>query len=208
MTKRDEAILDTLTKRIRVLSLAQVAGAWWGGAKRGDVQAKARLRELERQSLVQLIHVLARPIPTLEAPVITWSAGEAEPNFGAVSYRLRVRWNLPVRRVLAVIATEQAGHRFAGSGGRVPRASEATHDLCLAAIYLRLRTAEPRRAKAWVSEATLYERGVGRNSRLPDAAIATRGKITVIEFGGAYPAAKVADFHGFCAERDWGYELW
>jgi hypothetical protein len=109
---------------------------------------------------------------------------------------------------MTVIATQRAGNRFAGSGGRAPRASETTHDLCLAAVYLRLMATDPGRAKRWISEATLYERGEGRNGRLPDAAIVTRGGKTIVEFGGAYSAVKVKEFHGFCAERGWGYELW
>ena len=208
MTERDDEILDTLTRRIRMLSVAQVAATWWPESIRSVEQAKVRLRELERLGDLRLLNVLARPEPALESPVVTWKPGTAEPEFGPVAYRLRSRWTSPARRRLAVIATAQAGIRFAGKGGRAPRASEATHDLCLAAIYLRMRSTDPHRGRQWVSEAMLYERGEGRGDRLPDAAIVSRRGKTVIEFGGAYPPTKVADFHRFCSERGWGYELW
>lgn len=207
MTERDEAILDTLTRRVRVLSVAQVASTWWSGSP-GIAAAKSRLRVLEGQGWLLLVGLLARPLPSLETPVVTWSPGDREPDFGAVSYRLRSRWNQPACRILAVVATDQAGSRHAGKGGRVPRASEATHDLCLSAVYLRMLEMNPKRARRWISEAMLYERGEGRDSRLPDAAIVTRAGTTAIEFGGAYAPAKVADFHGFCADRGWEYELW
>lgn len=208
MTKRDDAILETLTKRVRVLSVSQVADTWWGGQKTGVKLAKARLFELERRGMVQLLAGLARPLPKLTEPVMTWTVGDPTPDFGSVSYRLRSRWTLPARRTLVAVATADAGSRFAGKGGRVPRASELTHDLCLAGVYLKILATDPRRAKAWVSEASLYERGEGRNSRLPDAAIVTRARRTVIEFGGAYPPGKVADFHRYCEQHGWGYELW
>lgn len=208
MTERDEAILDTLTRRVRVLSVSQVAATWWSQAKQGRDQATARLRELQELALVTLVPILARPEPPLESPVLVWRPTDPEPDFGAVSYRLRSRWTLPARRIMSVIATQRAAKRFAGKGGRMPRASEATHDLCLAAIYLRLLTNDPRRAKRWISEADLFEAGEGRDDRLPDALIITRAGKTVIECGGAYSRSKVSDFHRFCVERGWGYELW
>lgn len=208
MTDRDEVILDTLTRRVRVLSLAQVARVWWGSRKGSVAQAKNRLRELEGQGWVEVFSILARPEPPLDSPVTAWTEGGSEPDFGAVSYRLRSRWTEPARHTVAVIASERAGSRFGGAGGRRPRASEGTHDLCLAAVYLRLLATEPKRAARWISEAKLFESGEGRNGRLPDAAIVTRAGKTVIEFGGAYPPTKIAEFHRFCADRGWGYELW
>ncbi len=205
MTERDEAILDTLTRRVRVLSVGQVAAMWW---TTGTAAAKARLRDLEAQGWLLLVNLLAEPVPDLHAPVATWKPGQPQPDFGPLSYRLRSRWTQPACPVLAAVATKQAGNRYAGKGGRVPRPSEATHDLCLSAVYLKLLREDPRRAGRWISEARLYERGEGRDGRLPDAAIVTRAGTTVIEFGGAYATAKVADFHNFCADRSWGYELW
>lgn len=207
-TARDEEILDTLTRRVRVLGLSQVAETWWNDSARKFDEAKGRLKQLERRGLVQFLNLLARPVPVLSSPLCVWKPGDPEPEFGAVSYRLRSRWIHPVRSVPGVMATAEAGIRFAGKGGRPPRASEATHDLCLAAVYLGMRIAEPTRAKRWISEAMLFERGLGRDDRLPDAAIVTRSGTTAIEFGGAYAAPKVSEFHRFCAEHDWGYELW
>lgn len=207
-TSRDEAILDTLTRRVRVLGLCQVAETWWTNSARKSEEARSRLKQLEERGLVQFLNLLARPVPVLSLPLCIWKPGDPKPEFGAVSYRLRSRWTLPVRSVSGVMATAQAGNRFAGKGGRPPRASEATHDLCLAAVYLGMRTANPKRAQRWISEAMLFERGLGRGDRLPDAAIVTRNGTTAIEFGGAYPTAKVAEFHEFCAEQEWGYELW
>ncbi|MBK8913001.1 MAG: hypothetical protein IPM64_00110 [Phycisphaerales bacterium] len=208
MTERDQEILEILTRRVRVLSLSQVAATWWPQTPNGQDLAKARLKELERLGLIRQLYLLARPEPPLNSPIVTWKPGAIEPSFGAVAYQLRSRWTRPARRVLSAIATERAGIRFAGTGGRTPRASEATHDLCLATVYLRLRTTDSRRARRWVSEAALYEQGEGRDDRLPDAVIVTRSGKTAIEFGGAYPPAKVAAFHAFCAQRGWGYELW
>jgi len=94
---------------------------------------------------------------------------------------------------------------FGGHGGRYPRESEETHDIHLAAVYLRFRSIAPALASSWVSEARIKRERKTNRGKLPDAMVDKR---RVIEFGGAYKKAKLAAFHKYCAAREFDYEVW
>lgn len=209
LTDRDDRILWTLTHRLRVLSVRQIAQSWWDDpSSRG---ARSRIRQLSDAGLVEVMPTMAHPEIELTAPVLTWRPGGTEPNFGAVAYRLKSRWNQAPISTALVYATRVAVRMFGGfTGGRGPRPSEATHDLHLAQVFLLFQRANPTLAKRWCSEAEQYAEGKGRGERLPDAII--RGRrggeppAQIIEFGGAYSRAKLIEFHhalsAFC------YEVW
>jgi hypothetical protein len=108
----------------------------------------------------------------------------------------------------AVIATRSAGQRFGGHGGRFPRESEETHDIHLAAVYLRLRAADPKTAAHWIFEEEIRLRRAHRSGKLPDAMIERPGARKVIEFGGAYGKEKLGAFHAYCRELGLPYEVW
>lgn len=209
LTPRDQAILDALTLRVRVLSLSQIARTWWGDTQGPESLARTRLKELEREGLVTLFPLVAHPEIPLDAPLIAWRPGDTPPDFGEASHRAKRRWTRDVTTCAGVFATTVAGNWFGGTGGRPPRASEATHDLHLAAVFLRLREANPSAAATWTSEGRLLARGEGRGDKLPDAIVGTRaGGKRVIEFGGAYSKSKFAQFHDFCLRRKLPYEVW
>lgn len=205
---RDRAVLDALTRRVRVLTLEQLARVWWRGDHRA---ARSRLRELERAGWVRSLDLLAHPILELVEPAASWSPSRPAPIFTELAHRLGSRWKLPPRVHRAVVATTEAGVRLAGHGGRVPRPAEASHDIHLTEVYLRLLRADPDLAKTWLSEEELYSQGYGRGTNLPDAMVLAPGNgavPTVIEFGGAYRASKLEQFHRFCQRRSLPYEVW
>lgn len=208
LTGRDEAILDALTRRVRVFSVFQVARHWWPGQRHGTESALARLTVLESAGLLKEVTEWAHPELNLVIPILSWKPADGVPNLGQVSYRLKSRWTEAPTPVRGFIATRSAGAIFAGSGGRQPRPSEMTHDLHLAAIFLRILSESPRIAQSWVSEAAQHAAGAGRNERLPDALIKTRLGTRVLEFGGAYSKRKLAEFHAYCSERSLPYEIW
>ena len=75
-------------------------------------------------------------------------------------------------------------------------------------MYLKFVAEQPARAKSWVSESTLAQSMKGPGVRLPDAMIESPKERTVIEFGGAYSKTKIADFHAFCRNEKFAYEVW
>jgi len=206
--ERDRLILDTLTRRVRALSIGQVARTFWEGTNSAQRSAARRVGELEVAGLLEQHVVLAHPELELDAPILVWRPGNPTPEFGKIAYCLKSRWRHPPQATRIVIATAEAGTWLGGYGGRIPRASETTHDLHLASVYLRMLKAQPRRARKWESEARLLARGGGRGEKLPDALIRSRGGATAIEFGGAYPVTKLRAFHEHCRNRGLAYELW
>lgn len=208
LSRFDEQLLWTLTHRLRLLSVPQIARTW--GIGTSESAAPFRVRQLAAAGLIEMKPTMVHPELELIGPVLNWRPGDAEPDFGAVAYRLQSRWKETAVSVVLVHATRIAVQMFGGfTGGRGPRPSEATHDLHLAHVFLRLQGTDPKLARRWCSESELYAEGRGRNERLPDAVIRGRAgvpPIRIIEFGGAYAKAKLADFHR--AMSGLRYEVW
>ena len=154
-----EELVELLTYRVRVLSVEQIARAF----RCGDVSAaEALIRPCESAGLITRQNVLARPALPLVEPVVAWRPGAQIPDFGKVAYRLKSRWCEALRPIELMHATRTAAREFGGYlGGRGPRASETTHDLNLAAVFLWHRDHLPEDATAWVPEAQLYAEGRG-----------------------------------------------
>ena len=205
---RADIILETLTRRVRLITVDQAAAAWWWLTVRPRSNARKCLRRLEKQGLVEFITVMAMPEIELREPVYEWHPGDSPPDFGRVAYRLRSRWQAPLVPTDAVIATPRAKQLLGGYiGGRKPRRSEATHDVHLTQVYLRLRRTDPDFAAQWVSDAQQYAEGGGKNARLPDAIIRDGKSIRMlIEFAGAYSKQKLEAFHGQAKRHS--YQLW
>ena len=204
LTNRDREILLTLTHKVRLLSLDQIARSWWPSSSPGA--ARARLSALP--ALLHRLTLNAHPELTLPGPLFTWRPGLPTPPFGALSYRLKKRWNQAVKPTTVYIASEKAARYFGGCGGKLRRPLQATHDLHVAQIYLRLLNADPALAALWVSEERFAPER--RREKLPDAVLrdAAGNLILVIEFGGAYDAKHVERVHLDCVTRSLPYELW
>jgi hypothetical protein len=208
LTDRDRDCVGTLVHAVRVFSDQQIIRHWFGGDKNNARAASARIRQLEASGLLGRLKTMAHPELDLQAPLLDWRPGQAEPDIAALARRIHHRWSKPPCVTHLVYATELANRRFGGFvGARPPRTSETTHDLHLAAVYLQYRIQRPSAAKKWVAEAQLYSEGWGRHSRLPDALIRRgNGRDVIVEFGGRYSYAKLCDFHRcFCHQR---YEIW
>ena len=190
-------VLAVLALRVRVLSVFQIARTW--------PNLVAALKRLEAQGFVFTFTAVAHPELPLVGPVVRWTRGNELPDFGRASYLLRSRWNRPGIPTKCVIASRTAGRMFGGHGGRYPRESEESHDIHVAAVYLRFRSTFPELAASWVHEEEIKAERKQRKGKLPDALI---GKNRVIEFGGAYKKEKLMGFHKFCESRGFDYEVW
>ena len=207
MIPRDREILGTLTHKVGVLSLGQIARTWWSSSLAST--AVKRMEGLQRAGLVVGVRFNVHPELELKEPLLTWSPGDVTPHFGFLAHRLQRRWNEPCRPTLVYRATTLANQRFGGSGGSPIRSvHQVTHDLHVAALYLRWRTERPERASRWISEQRLASSR--RGQVLPDALIkGSDGKPeTIIEFGGSYRAPVLARKHAAFAEMNLSYELW
>ena len=209
LTLRDREILTILTNRVRLLSVDQIGRTWWGYTRYPTLNAKRRLKRLEQAELVQTESVTAHPEIPVSQPVFHWKPGDTNPRLGPVSWRLQKRWKQPPTEACVAFATKKAAVLFAGRSGRSPRASEATHDIHLGAVYLHFRMHRPNHAAYWMPETQIRHSGRGRSFTVPDAVI-RRPNATptefIVEFGGAYSTPKLERFHD--EHRHLTYEIW
>lgn len=204
---RDREVLQALAHQVRLFSQRQIADNFWEGAL---PNARRRMKQLAEQALVSKITVQARTAPSLESPLASWRPGDSVPEFGQIAYRCQARWRLrPVRPCTTWVVTEQGAQHFGGvRRGTLQHPTQATHDLGVAAVWLRLRQIAPQWAAAWRGEDVLAH--TRRGEKVPDAFLvdAAGQIVAVIEFGGGYDADRVAAFHTDCAQRGLPYQLW
>lgn len=209
ITGRDHELLQALTQKVRLLSLRQIAEHWFGG----DVaNARRRLRQLVAAGLLHRINIAVRPTPPLPGPVVVWQFGKPTPDFGRAAWQIETRWHhRPVRLCATFIATAKTSNAFGGkSRGELKHPLQATHDLGVAAVWLRLQAEQPEVAAAWRSEDLLAHTRRAHGDKVPDAFIVdSSGEVVaVIEFGGGYDADRIRDFHADCSRRRLPYQLW
>jgi hypothetical protein len=187
---RDEAILHALSRKVRLLSLAQIARHWWSHVKAPEDAARRRLRELELAGWIVCVQPQARRLPPIIAPVVGWSPKQQAPDFSDIAQRLQCRWQGETVRVRAYVLGPTA-------------------DLGVSEMYLNLLGQRPADAERWLGEDELAP--YRQHEKLPDAVLADSPQARpelVLEFGGAYDARRVQQFHEDCAEQLLPYEIW
>lgn len=207
LTARDHTLIHVLVRKVRLFSLRQIAAHWWQGEL---ANTRRRLRALTEAGLVHRMTVTARSLPRFEGPILTWQPGDSIPDFAAAAWKCKSRWlRRPARPVTVFIATERAAQLFGGRNrGQLKNETQATHDLGVAAVWMRFDEQAPEWSKAWQNEDLLAH--TRRGEKLPDAFIVDEhgDVVWVIEFGGAYDTTRVREFHEDCHDRGLSYQLW
>ena len=207
ITDRDRAILQALVLKVRLFSQRQIAKAWFSGE---IANARRRLKALAAAGLLHRMTVHARTLPPIEKPVASWQPGKTPPEFGKTAHRLQERWSgRAVRPVTIYVASTRAAQLCGGrSRGQLKYKTQATHDLGVSAVWLRLQGHAPQWADGWRSEDLLAS--TRRGEKLPDGFIVNGNEepVWVIEFGGSYDANRVEEFHEDCASRGLPYQVW
>jgi len=206
LTPRDTEILQALTRHVRILTLPQIARTFWHSAAEPLRAARNRIHVLAAADMVQIQHAPAHPELTFEIPQFSWEPGQPAPDTGSIAYRLQTRWSAHPIATVCIAATQSAANRFHGHGGRFSRAIERSHDINLSRVYLIYR----RRGLiiGWIFEEEMRGRERKDAAFLPDVVIEANGKRKVVEFGGAYPKAKLERFHQHCKAQSLSYEVW
>ena len=207
LSDRDREVVQCIVQKVRLLNQRQLAQYWWEG---DSANMRRRMSQLVEQGLVARITVQARPLPDLAQPLASWRVGDAAPDAGPIAFRCQQRWRRrAIRSCACWIATEKASQLYGGvRRGELKQPTQATHDLGVAEVWLRLRAVAPEWAEAWRSEDLLAHTRQGE--KVPDAFIVGEEEqvLWVVEFGGSYDAERVAAFHQDCAERGLSYQLW
>jgi hypothetical protein len=207
LTPRDIDLLVTLTLRLRMMTVWQVAQVWWPDGHNQQA-TRQRLARLVEADLVELHTVNAHPIAPARRPLSEWKPGQAEPAAADIAHRSKCRWRHFAVPTEICVATRRTANLLASLSYGLPRSEQIDHDLLLAMVYVRYRRRHPRLAALWVGEHALGKAGYGIKD--PDAFLQDkRGRIQrVIESAGRYSVAQVLSFHEHCSEHDLPYELW
>lgn len=204
---RDRTILKALTCKVRLLTQRQLADFFWKGSL---PNARRRMKWLRANGLVERVVLIARLITALSGPLATWEPGQPPPNFGAIAHQAQVRWRrTPARSCVTWVATEKAAHLFGGvRRGELKNPLQASHDIGVAAVWLRMKQVDPRWARSWQSEDMLAH--TRRGQKIPDAFIVDdeRRVVWVVEFIGEYDRQRVQAFHEDCESRGIPYQMW
>ncbi|QEG35834.1 hypothetical protein [Bythopirellula goksoeyrii] len=202
-----EQLIESLTRDVRFLSVSQIAHQWYSGE---EGIAHEMIRKLEEAQLVVRESHLLHPELEIKGPEFTWSPGDPEPDLGPVAYRLRKRWCLQKQMMDLIFPTKGACEHFGGVRVR-PRASEFSHDLHLAGVYLFLHNhVIPGSDLHWVSGDMLRSDGSTGDygGHVPDAVLVNaQGQLhSIVEGGGSYARTKLAAIHREYRER--AYQIW
>jgi hypothetical protein len=209
LTDRDLEIIAASNLCARMFTLTQVAATWWSSSDTGRKNAAKRLSQLCKCGLMQRDTVLAQPMLSLSSPEYAWFPGERGPKFGELSWRLQSRWSGHPQHVVIYFATPRGLAVFGGSTpGKIKNLCQVTHDLHMAAVYLTYRQRWPHDVRWWVGEDFLAP--FRRKQKLPDAMLvnAQAEPYRAVEFGGAYSARRLMDFHADNCQRGIPYEIW
>lgn len=200
-------LMETLTCRVRLLSLAHIYQAWTQqfGSSTAIIDAVKRL--VDADLLVGDVWNLPES-PIGNQPLAAWTPLHAIPNFVDIAQVVRNRWDEPSIPTPVVAATHKAARLFGSSAGGLPPTNHRNHDLLLAGVYVRYRATEPELAGTWLGEdaVAIAERGV----KNPDAFLFDDdGNVTrVIESAGRYSLEQLESFHRHCQSAELPYELW
>lgn len=206
LTDRDRRLIGLLAAKVRVLSVGQIAERFWPGSVQPTRLARGRLAKLERAGLLRTASRPSRPLLEVLEPLAIWRPHRPVPDFAAIARQLANRWSDSMVRMECVEVTDEGARGVAGVPAAAPPAdSEVTHDLHVAAVYLRMLDELPARASTWILETRLPK---GQGVKVPDAMVRDGLERTAIEFGGLYDRAKLEAFHEYCRQERMGYELW
>lgn len=200
-------LIRTLTRRVRLLHLSQLAAGWWPEIRR-QRGLRNQLQRLEAAGLVQIHAINAHPLLVVDRPLFAWRPGHDEPQAESIAEAARKRWTLPAIPIWVCVATPRAANLFGSTARGLPAMEHRDHDLRLASVYLHYRLQQPRLAQLWVGEHARPK--AGYRIKDPDAfLISKQGQILrLIESAGRYGPDQVESFHEHCVEHDLPYELW
>lgn len=207
LTDRDLGLLGALCRAVRLFAWEQLR-TWWP-TPAGRRPALRRLARLMRAGLIRRFRVHARPPLALWQPVLCWRPGEPRPDFRRAAAACRRRWGQAPRPTTVYVATRRCANLLGGvAGGKVRTPLQASHDLGVAAVYLRYLADRPAEAAAWTGED--YAGRAGRGQKKPDAVVLdpAAGVRRAVEFGAGYPPERLAAFHRHCGRHHLAYEVW
>ncbi|MDA0283177.1 MAG: hypothetical protein O3B86_07460 [Planctomycetota bacterium] len=206
-TPRDLDIVETLTRRVRLLTDQQIQSIWW--PERGSLAVvHRRLGKLQSSRLLERTTINAQPVNTRIQPLACWTPGQPAPHAQHVSAAARQRWNCAAVPTRVYSASRFAANLSGSSALHFPRPEQFDHDLLLGQVYVEYRTNRSDEAARWVGEDALPK--AGYRIKDPDAFLRDdAGRVVrIIESAGRYSPIQIESFHNHCRKYSVSYELW
>jgi len=145
-TERDLAIVETLTTRIRMMTLEQLVRVWWPKANNNGA-SKRRLRKLTEAGMIEqrIVNVSCHQTP--DEPRFHWLPGGVPPNADDIVGR---RADSPASVSMHVVnATKLAANLFGSTVYDLPELHRRRHETALAFVYTHFAATRPRDAERW-----------------------------------------------------------
>ena len=207
ITSQDLDILQTLTRRVRLLSADQARRIWWPRQVTGHY-AHRRLCQLAEARFVEIWIVNVHVSPTVRSPLAAWRPGRPTPDPLAVSEAARDRWLGAALPTQLYTASRRTANLFGSTAVGLPELNLRDHCLLLAEVYATYRARRPKLAQRWLGEAALTTDEYPINSPVAFL-VDDRGEpACVIKSAGRHVPRQIEKFHTNCAEHDLPYELW
>lgn len=191
-----------LARRVRFLSLEQLGRVVAPEAADRTRAGRVWAERCELARLVERFTVTAKP-PAAPRWLACYEVGGGAPDFGALSRELRDRAAASEAERMQMVRLGENGAKLFGlRAPRVPRRSEASHDLQLAEVAVALSEESGGDAVAeWLSEDELVRRKA-YHGVVPDAEVCfASGARVVVECGGSYSRGKLVRFHAALAPQ-------
>lgn len=199
-------LLETLTLRVPLISLAQLKKMWQISARNRRVLGR-RVSRMCAAGLLD-VHTINAQVLNPPGPLFAWWPAGEEPDAVALARRSQMRWQFPAAPTTVCVASRLSANVFGSTSCGLPKLEHRNHDLLLAEVYTFYRLRRPNEAALWVGEHALPKAGF--QIKDPDAfLIDGHGRVLrVIESAGRYRPIQIESFHEHCADEELPYELW
>lgn len=202
---RDIDILQALTLKVRVLTEAQLARAWWGDEAAGE-QVLRQISPLCELGLIERLQVFAHPLIKIAPPAFYWKPGDPNPDvakIASLAEHFQRRWTEPEIPFTVYVATKAAASLVGSYILERPNDDQWTHDIHVAEIYVQMMLTNPAdKMRFVVGEGALPKLGLEvLYMKDPDLFIVDEFEqaVQVIEFAGAYDEKHVQQLHDHCS---------
>lgn len=199
-------LLETLTRRIRLISLGQLKRLW-SISNRNRRTFERRLSRLCAAGWLE-VHTINVHVLSPAAPLFLWQPGGEEPDANTLARESQDRWNFPTAPTTVCVASRRTANLFGSTSIGLPKLEHRDHDLLLASVFVIYRLQRPQLASSWIGEHARPK--AGYQVKDPDAFLMNgEGRVLrVIESGGRYRPSQIESFHEYCAGEQLSYELW
>lgn len=199
---RDELILQPLIYCYRMITALMLSRRFGISVP----TARRRLNRLTEGRFLSRLTAWASEIPVIVAPLCVWNPGDVLPDFGALAYAAKRRWDeRPIRRQTVYTASEKLLRMYAMPSRSPLKLHHATHDLAVTEVYYFCQANWPQ--YQFIGE-EVYAPMRGHGEGVEDAQLVDGEQIiAAIEHAGSYRKDRIIHFHNHVSERDLPYVL-